>query len=233
MNLLLQSVVTQATFVSQCVLGLLTLMSLASWAFMFGKWRRLRWVQKESIAVLELLDQASDLNAYLEVLSNRQDFPFYGIACSGIREYNRISRTGDAAVLLNDNVRRAFRYSIAEQMTKLKSAVSLLATAANTAPFIGLFGTICGIMHAFHAIAQMKSVALAIVAPGIAEALIATAMGLFVAIPATLGYNIFRAKLSHIESECIHFAGMLLNRMQHEVGLHPRGINFAGLGEAA
>jgi biopolymer transport protein TolQ len=169
----------------------------------------------------------------LELLSSMQDFPFYGIARRGIREYNRISKTGDAALLLNDNVRRAFRYGIAEQMAKLKAAVAFLATAANTAPFIGLFGTVWGIMHSFHAIAQMKSVALATVAPGIAEALIATAMGLFVAIPATLGYNIFRAKLSHIESECIHLAGMLLNRMQHEVGIHPRGINCAGLGEAA
>ncbi len=232
MNFMIQSV-AQATAVAQCVLGLLALMSVVSWAFMLGKWRRLRRTHKQSIAILDCLDQASGLNASLALLSDVGDTPFYGIARRGVREFNRISRTGDAALLLNDNVRRALRYGIAEQMGKLKSAISLLATAANTAPFIGLFGTVWGIMHSFYAIAQMKSVSLATVAPGIAEALIATAMGLFVAIPATLGYNIFRAKLASMEGDCINFAGVLLNRMQHEVAAHPRGIRFADLEEAA
>jgi len=232
MNFILQAI-AQATVVSQCVLGLLALISLASWAFMFGKWRRLRWTQKESRAILEQLDKASDLNASLELLSGMHESPFYGIARRGIQEFNRLSKTGDVALLLNDNVRRALRYGIAEQMGKLKSAVALLATTANTAPFIGLFGTVWGIMHAFYAIAQMKNVSLATVAPGIAEALLATAMGLFVAIPATVGYNILRAKLSSIESECINFAGVLLNRMQHEVAAHPRGTHFSPLEEAS
>ena len=113
-------------------------------------------------------------------------------------------------------------------MGSLKSSLALLATAANTAPFIGLFGTVWGIMYSFQAIARMKSVSLATVAPGIAEALIATAVGLFVAIPATCGYNVFRAKLTAIESQCITFAGQLLNRMQHEAGSHPDGLPFAG-----
>ncbi|MDR1242386.1 MAG: MotA/TolQ/ExbB proton channel family protein [Deltaproteobacteria bacterium] len=225
--------VAQATAVSQCVLGLLALMSVASWAFMLGKWRRLRRTQKQGAAILEQLDHASCLAAALELLSGIRSSPFYGIARRGIREFNRISKTGEAALLLNGNVRRALHYGIAEQMGKLKSAVSLLATTANTAPFIGLFGTVWGIMNSFHAIAQMKSVSLATIAPGIAEALIATAMGLFVAIPATLGYNIFRAKLSGMESECINFAGVLLNRMRHEAAAHPQGIRFAGLEEAA
>ena len=232
MSFLLQAI-AQATVVSQVVLVFLTLMSLASWAFMFGKWRRLRWTHQHSAALLEQMDNASGLYASLELLSGMQDSPFYCIALKGIREFNRISATGDAALLLNDNVRRALRYGIAEQMGKLKSAVPLLATTANTAPFIGLFGTVWGIMHSFHAIAQMKSVSLTTVAPGIAEALIATAMGLFVAIPATLGYNVFRAKLAGIESECINFAGILLNRIQHEAPAHPRGIRFADLEELA
>ncbi|MDR2695682.1 MAG: MotA/TolQ/ExbB proton channel family protein [Deltaproteobacteria bacterium] len=225
--------VEQATLVSQGVLGLLALMSLASWALIFGTWRRLRRTHKQCAAILEQLDHASNLAASLDLLSDIRDIPFYHIARRAIREFNRISKTGDAALLFNDNVRRALRYGIGEQMGKLKAAVPLLATSANTAPFIGLFGTVWGIMHSFHAIAQMKSVSLATVAPGIAEALIATAMGLFVAIPATLGYNIFRAKLSGMEGECINFAGLLLNRMQHEAPAHPRGIRFADLEEAA
>ena len=82
-------------------------------------------------------------------------------------------------------------------------------------------------MHSFTAIAQMKSVSLATVAPGIAEALIATAVGLFVAIPAVCGYNVFRAKLAHIEGVCINFAGQMLNRLQHEAPQHADGIAFS------
>ncbi|GAB1253972.1 MotA/TolQ/ExbB proton channel family protein [Desulfovibrio falkowii] len=106
-----------------------------------------------------------------------------------MREYNRITRTGDTERLLNDNVRRALRFGIAEEIAKLKSSLALLGTAANTAPFIGLFGTVWGIMNSFTAIAKMKSVSLATVAPRITEALIATEVGLFVAIPAVCGYN--------------------------------------------
>ncbi|MFQ9364737.1 MAG: MotA/TolQ/ExbB proton channel family protein, partial [Bilophila wadsworthia] len=122
----------------------------------------------------------------------------------------------------------ALHQGIDEEMSRLKSSLALLATAANTAPFIGLFGTVWGIMHSFQSIASMKSVSLATVAPGIAEALIATAVGLFVAIPATCGYNIFKARLSLIQGDCINFAGMLLNRLQHESSRHPNGISFAG-----
>ena len=82
-------------------------------------------------------------------------------------------------------------------------------------------------MHSFTAIAQMKSVSLATVAPGIAEALIATAVGLFVAIPAVCGYNVFRAKLTYIEGVCINYAGQLLNRLQHEAPGYSKGISFA------
>ena len=145
-----------------------------------------------------------------------------------MKEFNRINATGDADRLIDSNVRRALHQGIDEEMSRLKSSLALLATAANTAPFIGLFGTVWGIMHSFQSIASMKSVSLATVAPGIAEALIATAVGLFVAIPATCGYNIFKARLSLIQGDCINFAGMLLNRLQHESSRHPNGISFAG-----
>ena len=145
-------------------------------------------------------------------------------------EFNRINATGDADRLLNDNVRRAIRFGIEEEMARLKSSLALLATTANTSPFIGLFGTVWGIMHSFQAIAAMKSVSLATVAPGIAEALIATAVGLFVAIPATCGYNIFRAKIAGIQGDCVNYAGLLLNRLQHESLRHPEGLRFSKRG---
>ncbi|WP_028319205.1 MotA/TolQ/ExbB proton channel family protein [Desulfobulbus elongatus] len=220
--------VLEATFVSKCVLAFLLFMSVMSWAYMGGKWVTLLSAQKRTGRGLAAFDSAGSLNAALTGLERDTASPLFGITRRAVREFNRINTTGDAEKLLNDNVRRALHFGIAEEMARLKSSLALLATTANTAPFIGLFGTVWGIMHSFQAIAQMKNVSLATVAPGIAEALIATAVGLFVAIPATCGYNIFRSKLTSIEGVCITYAGQLLNRMQHEVAVHEAGLSFAG-----
>lgn len=220
--------VLQATLVSKCVLVLLLFMSVASWAYMGGKWLQLRAARRAVAQGLQRFDEAGGLDVSLPMLEAERRSPLFGITRRGVREFNRINRTGDTERLLNDNVRRALHFGIAEEIARLKSSLALLATTANTAPFIGLFGTVWGIMYSFHAIAQMKSVSLATVAPGIAEALIATAVGLFVAIPATCGYNIFRARLMAIEGECITFAGQLLNRMQHEAREHGKGLSFDG-----
>lgn len=220
--------VMQATLISKCVLVLLLVMSVGSWAFMAGKWLSLRGAQRCTDEGLNSFDLAGCLDFALPKLEQDRTSPLYGITLRAVREFNRINKTGDTEKLLNDNVRRALHFGVADEMDRLKSSLALLATAANTAPFIGLFGTVWGIMYSFQSIAQMKSVSLATVAPGIAEALIATAVGLFVAIPATCGYNVFRAKLTRIEGGCITFAGQLLNRMQHEAGEHESGLAFAG-----
>ncbi len=227
MNMILHAVL-QATLVSKCVLALLLVMSLASWAYMCGKWLQLRVARRAVSRGLKRFDEAGKLDMSLPMLEAERRSPLFGITRRGVREFNRINKTGDAERLLTDNVRRALHFGIAEEIARLKSSLAFLATTANTAPFIGLFGTVWGIMYSFQAIAQMKSVSLATVAPGIAEALIATAIGLFVAIPATCGYNIFRARLTAIEGECITFAGQLLNRMQHEAGEHGNGLSFDG-----
>ena len=220
--------VLQATLVSKCVLVLLLAMSVLSWAYMAGKWIHLRLAQKRTNTGLVSFDNAGSLDFALPQLERDRGSPLFGITKRAVRGFNRINKTGDAEKLLNDNVRRALHFGIAEEMAQLKSSLALLATAANTAPFIGLFGTVWGIMYSFQSIAQLKSVSLATVAPGIAEALIATAVGLFVAIPATCGYNVFRAKLTSIEGACITYAGQLLNRMQHEAAEHETGLAFAG-----
>ena len=227
MDSILQAI-THATIVSKAVLLCLVLMSVASWAYMAGKWLNLRSSQRFAAAGLALFDRAGALEFSLPALEKNGRSPLYGINRRAVREFNSINQTGDTERLLNDNVRRALRFGVDEEIARLKSSLSMLATTANTAPFIGLFGTVWGIMSSFHAIAHMKSVSIATVAPGIAEALIATAVGLFVAIPATCGYNAFRSKLRSIEGVCIIFAGQLLNRMQHEAAAHPEGLVFAG-----
>lgn len=220
--------ILQATIVSKSVLALLLLLSVISWAYMLGKWLTLRSAQRLVFTGIEAID-SDNLSASLKQLESDRNSPLYGIALRGVVEFNRINRTGDAEKLLNDNVRRALHFGIAREMAKLRASLPLLATTASTAPFIGLFGTVWGIMYSFQSIAQLKSVSIATVAPGIAEALIATAVGLFVAIPATWGYNVFRARLSAIENECITFAGQLLNRMQHECDKHHEGLSFRGV----
>ena len=220
--------VGQATLVSKGVLVILLLMSLVSWAYMGGKWFTLRSARRRADNGIDGIDRADSLARALQGLGGDEHSPLFGITRRAVREFNRINATGDAARLLNDNVRRALHFGIAEEMGRLRSSLSMLATTSNTAPFIGLFGTVWGIMHSFHAIGAMKSVSLATVAPGIAEALIATAMGLFVAIPATCGYNLFSARLAALEGLFVNFGGQLLNRMQHEAETHPEGLIFAG-----
>lgn len=227
MHSMIQAVL-QATAVSKGVLLLLLFMSIASWAYMCGKWLTLRHAQVLTRRGLADFDDAGELRLALPVVAADERSPLFGITRRAVREYNRINRTGDAERLLNDNVRRTLHFGIADEMARLRSSLALLATTANTAPFIGLFGTVWGIMHSFSAISQMKSVSLATVAPGIAEALVATAVGLFVAIPAVCGYNVLRARLAGIEGICINYAGQLLNRLQHEAPEYRQGISFAG-----
>ena len=170
------SSVAEATLVSKCVLCLLLMMSVLSWAFMAGKWLALRAARKRAGDGLAAFDEARSLRIALDKLEDDIRSPLFGVTRRAVREFNRINGTGDAERLLNDNVRRALHFGIAEEMGRLRSSLALLATTANTAPFIGLFGTVWGIMHSFQAIAQMKNVSLATVAPGIAEAMRALSM---------------------------------------------------------
>jgi biopolymer transport protein TolQ len=123
--------------------------------------------------------------------------------------------------LVKDTLRRILRQGVNAEMKRLSRSLPFLATCANAAPFIGLFGTVWGIMHAFHSIGQSQSAALATVAPGISEALVATAIGLGVAIPATIAYNFFLGMLGEVEVEMINFAGAFLNRVERDSAWQP------------
>lgn len=211
------SSILHATIVAKFVLGLLVVMSLWSWTIIISKYFSLSSARKKAIEGLVRFTNAKDLREAVQSMGGDLSSPLYHVAQQGVDEYNRLKEAGNSSDVLSDNVRRSLRQGVSESITKLNTSLSFLATAANTAPFIGLFGTVWGIMDSFHSIGQMKSASLAVVAPGISEALIATAVGLFVAIPATVGYNMFLGKLSEIESELVNFAGVFLNRVQREV----------------
>ncbi len=214
------SMIAQAGLVAQLVLALLVLMSIGSWALMIRKWISLGSAYRKAEEGMGRFERAQDLRDAVQTLGNDPASPLYYVAHEGVMEFNRSKELGNASEIVVDNVRRALRQGVGTELARLHHSLSLLATTANTAPFIGLFGTVWGIMNSFHAIGMLKSASLATVAPGISEALVATAIGLGVAVPATVGYNIFLGKLSEIDTKLVNFAGVFLNRVQRELNAH-------------
>lgn len=211
------SVLSQATMVAKLVLLVLGVMSVTSWSLIIYKFFFLTSARKKAHLGIQRFTDARDLRDAVNSLAHDASSPVFHVAQQGVAEFNRLRDAGNSEEVAADNVRRSLRQGVSEAMINLNASLSFLATTANTAPFIGLFGTVWGIMHSFHQIGMKKTAAIATVAPGISEALIATALGLFVAIPATVGYNLFLSKLAVIESELVNFAGVFLNRVQREI----------------
>ena len=214
------SMISQASLVAKIVLCILVLMSVGSWGMMIQKSLALNAAYRKALQGTDLFEKAPSLREAVLSLGSDRTSPLYFVAHQGVMEFNRSKEAGNSSEIVVDNVRRSLRQGVASEMARLERSLSLLATAANTAPFIGLFGTVWGIMHSFHSIGMLKSASLATVAPGISEALVATAIGLGVAVPATIGFNIFMGKLSQVDTLLVNFAGVFLNRVQRELNAH-------------
>lgn len=212
--------VTHSGLVVQLVLYLLLVFSIVSWGIAFYKFRQLRQARRESerftTVFWETKNLASIHNASLEM----KESPVAQVFRAGYQELMRITRArkqtnaseGDFAEEGGiDNVERAMRRAIREQLTRLERALTFLATTASTAPFIGLFGTVWGIMNAFRGLSVTQSSSIQAVAPGIAEALIATAVGLSAAIPAVLAYNYFMRQVKVLSFDMENFLAEFLN----------------------
>ena len=215
------SILLQSTWLVVAVFWGLVLMSLISWSIIFTKAFLLGASMKKVARDTGSFQDAEDLRSAIHLMGRDQKSPAYQVALLGVTELNRMDDyPGDAKERLeavNDNLRRTLRQGVSHQVNEMGGSISFLATCANAAPFIGLFGTVCGIMHSFHTIGLENTAALAVVAPGISEALEATALGLFVAIPASIAYNNFSGRLSSIEADLITFAGAFLNRVRREL----------------
>ena len=196
------------------------MMSIGSWGLMIQKFIGLSAANKKALSGTERFEKAANLREAVQSLGSDPTSPLYYIAHQGVLEFNRSKELGNSSEVVVDNVRRALRQGVGTELARLQSSLSILATCANTAPFIGLFGTVWGIMSSFHSIGMLKSASLATVAPGISEALVATAIGLAVAVPATIGFNIFMGKLSQVDTLLVNFAGVFLNRVQREINAH-------------
>ncbi len=220
--------IANASLVVQFVLLVLVLFSVASWAIIFIKYRYLRVAFRESADFTEFFWKSRDLSSAFAKAKQFNVSPVARVFRIGYLELKRITRSGGAQekpdddALINrisgsDNVQRALRRAITSEITRMTQMVPFLATTGNTSPFIGLFGTVWGIMNSFHGIGIRGSANLAIVAPGIAEALIATAAGLAVAIPSVIFFNYFTQKIRTIESELQSFAADFINIIERDI----------------
>jgi len=209
-----------AGIVVKGVLILLLLLSIASWGIMFNKYRVYRKTRKESIAFSDAFWSGSDMDSILASIPNRYpNSPLPNIFQAGYREYMR--QRGDSKQSNNntqiiaghglDGIRRSLDAALSREMEGLSRHLSFLATVGSTSPFIGLFGTVWGILTAFQGIAMSQNTSLTAVAPGIAEALVATAFGLVAAIPAVVAYNKFTADLKRQAAGMEQFASEFLN----------------------
>lgn len=197
----------QASLLVQLVMLLLLATSVVSWAFIFQRSRALTSAKSEMKKFEDKFWSGVDLNRLYQELSARQSIQgMASLFCAGFKEFVRLrksSNTPSDAVM--DGTARAMRVSLSREIDSLESRLAFLATAGSISPYIGLFGTVWGIMNAFIEIGKMEQATLASVAPGIAEALIATAMGLFAAIPAVIAYNRFSNQVEKLENNYGNF----------------------------
>ena len=219
-DLSIVTLVLQASLVVQLVMGGLMLASLASWTVIFGKLFGLKRVRNGNEEFEREFWAGRNLNDLYEQAGKRTaGAPMERIFASGMREFLKLRerRVADSGALL-DGARRAMRASFQRELDTIEAHLSFLATVGSVSPYVGLFGTVWGIMHAFVGLANMTQVTLATVAPGIAEALVATAIGLFAAIPAVIAYNRFARDIDRIAIQQETFIEEFSNILQRNTG---------------
>jgi biopolymer transport protein TolQ len=218
------SLVLQASLVVQVVMAGLVGVSLASWTVIFGKLIGLKRVRGGNDAFEREFWSGRSLTELQQQAGAKADAaPMERIFASGMREFMKLrERRLDASAQL-DGARRAMRASFQREIDAVESKLSFLASVGSVSPYVGLFGTVWGIMHAFVGLANMTQVTLATVAPGIAEALVATAIGLFAAIPAVVAYNRFARDIDRIAIQLETFIEEFLNILQRNVGAPAAG----------
>jgi biopolymer transport protein TolQ len=225
-------IISNASMMVKFVLLLLLFFSVMSWSIIIIKIRYIRKAFKESDIFIDYFWKSRDLaGAFTKAkqLSGSPVARIFRIGYAELRKLNPSGKPGDESVpdesnpslrqgfSGTDNVKRSLRRAINTEMTRINQMVPFLATTGNTTPFIGLFGTVWGIMNSFHGIGQRGSASLAVVAPGISEALVATAAGLAVAIPAVIAFNHFMQKIRVIETELHSFSADFLNILDRDI----------------
>ena len=225
------SMVWNAGPIVKLVLFLLLSFSIISWSIIFMKYRIIHRARKETNLFQEIFWKSKSLAVAYTESKDLQYSPVAEVFRVGYQELGRLYKmqqeTGENAqrespdilstsMIRFENIPRAMRAAMNSQVTRLGYALTFLATTGNTAPFIGLFGTVWGIMNSFHSIGLRGGANLAVVAPGISEALIATAAGLAAAIPSVIAYNYFSNQVRVLESEMNNFSSDFLNIIERD-----------------
>ncbi len=224
-----------ASLIVQSIMGLLGIASIISWAIILQRSRMYKSAAASAKAFETRFWSGVDLSKLYQGLSQRRD-PLSGLELvflSGYKEFMRLRKqegvSGDAVM---DGTARSMRVNFSRDIDELENGLSMLATIGSVAPYVGLFGTVWGIMTSFIAIGAVKQATLAMVAPGIAEALVATAMGLFAAIPAVIAYNRFTARIEKLENQYRYFieefTGLLHRKAHSKAPVKPAPSRTAG-----
>lgn len=203
------------------VLVLVTLLgsSLMCWTIIFSKWTTLKRITSENRLFLEIFWHSKTIEDIFEKTEKYQSSPVASVFRSGVRELKKLSsdELQYAGVEKVDNIQRALFRAANIEIASLEKNISWLATTASAAPFVGLFGTVWGIMNAFQNIGATGAANLAVVAPGISEALITTAFGIGAAIPAVIGYNHFAGQIKRVGLDMENFSQDFINIIQRSV----------------
>ena len=214
--------ISEADFIVQAVLFLLLAMSVACWAIVINKYRAVRRATQESTAFVDTFWKAGTLDAVYQSVGRYPSSPVAAVFKAGYDEYNRLTTGSSGGAMdlgLTENIERALRRSANVELNQLERLIPFLATTGSTAPFIGLFGTVWGILRAFQKIGATGQATIQTVGPDIAHALVATAVGLLAAIPAVMAYNFFNSRIKGVSSEIDAFSSDFLNIVKR----HARG----------
>ncbi len=209
-----------ASLVVKCVLLILIAASLASWAMIFRKHRMLKDAKQKAEEFEKRFWSGGDLaGMYKEITGSGAESGMESIFEAGFSEFARLRKQSaiDTGQVI-EGARRAMRVAQIREVDRLEESLAFLASVGSTSPYIGLFGTVWGIMNAFQSLGNVQHATIAMVAPGISEALIATAMGLFAAIPAVLAYNRYANHVERLETRFDSFLEEFSTILQRHVG---------------
>jgi biopolymer transport protein TolQ len=220
-DLSITHLILNATIVVQCVIGLLVFASLSSWTMIFDRRRVLKKATRDADEFESRFWSGGDLAELYRQLE-REDEDDSGMAAifrAGFREFARLRTKGHKdPMAMVQGAQRSMRVYLNREVDYLENHLSTLATIGSTSPYVGLFGTVWGIMNSFTALGNVKAATLALVAPGIAEALIATAIGLFAAIPAVVAYNRYSNKVERLNNRYDDFVEEFATILQRQAG---------------
>lgn len=217
----LWSFIADASLVVKCVILILMIASVISWTIIFQRMSLLKKCRRLAEDFEHRFWSGIDLNQLYNDLTSREDHQasgLSGIFVAGFKEFKKsYQKTHIDSNNAIQNIERSMRISTTRELETLDQPISFLATVGSTSPYVGLFGTVWGIMTSFQALGHAQQATLAMVAPGISEALIATAIGLFAAIPAVVGYNRLNHKMDQIASQYETFQEEFTTILMHQL----------------